>query len=175
MTRGIDGTSPDACVLQVLGRAACRGPARRWCRSARPLATLLPIASAGSVSRLPHAMCGLCQRGGRRRPPSPRSAHAAPDVTLAMGAGAAVPSPTVTGPITGRQRYGSPLHPGDSFSYDIFSQAGEAIRHPAGVSAIGGLTPAVGKATNRAVRAGFVLKSYARLIKAAAAESDIGK
>src|SRR5437016_7587587 len=101
MTRGIDGTSPDACVLQVLGRAACRGPARRWCRSARPLATLLPIASAGSVSRLPHAMCGLCQRGGRRRPPSPRSAHAAPDVTLAMGAGAAVPSPTVTGPITG--------------------------------------------------------------------------
>jgi len=23
-------------------------------------------------------MCGLCQRGGRRRPPSPRSAHAAP-------------------------------------------------------------------------------------------------
>ena len=27
----------------------------------------------------------------------------------------------------------------------------------------------------RAVRAGFVLKSYARLIKAAAAESDIGK
>jgi len=77
--------------------------------------------------------------------------------------------------MTDRQRYGSPMHPGDSFSYDIFSQAGEAIRHPAGVSAIGGLTPAVGKATNRAVRAGFVLKSYARLIKAAAAESDIGK
>ena len=77
--------------------------------------------------------------------------------------------------MTDRQRYGSPMHPGDSFSYDIFSQAGEAIRHPAGVRAIGGLTPAVGKATNRAVRAGFVLKSDAQLIKAAAAESDIGK
>ena len=34
---------------------------------------------------------------------------------------------------------------------------------------------AVGKAANRAVRAGFVLKPDARLIKAAAAESDIGK
>jgi hypothetical protein len=30
-------------------------------------------------------------------------------------------------------RYGSLVHPGDSFSYDIFSQAGQAIRHPVGV------------------------------------------
>src|SRR5438067_507123 len=29
-------------------------------------------------------------------------------------------------------RYGSLVHPGDSFSYDIFSQAGEAIRQPSG-------------------------------------------
>jgi hypothetical protein len=29
-------------------------------------------------------------------------------------------------------RYGSLHHPGDSFSYDMFSQAGAAVRHPAG-------------------------------------------
>ena len=36
-------------------------------------------------------------------------------------------------------RYGSLSHPGDSFAYDIFSQAGEAIRHPTGVSPLGTL------------------------------------
>ncbi|HYR95670.1 MAG TPA: alpha/beta hydrolase domain-containing protein [Candidatus Binatus sp.] len=36
-------------------------------------------------------------------------------------------------------RYGSLVHPGDSFSYDIFSQAGQAIRHPAGASPLGNL------------------------------------
>jgi hypothetical protein len=36
-------------------------------------------------------------------------------------------------------RYGSLHHPGDSFSYDIFSQAGEAIRRPSGVDPLGGL------------------------------------
>ena len=39
------------------------------------------------------------------------------------------------------QRYGSLSHPGDSFSYDIFSQAGQAIRHPMGIDPLGGLTP----------------------------------
>ncbi|TMA54713.1 MAG: hypothetical protein E6J75_13445, partial [Deltaproteobacteria bacterium] len=29
-------------------------------------------------------------------------------------------------------RYGSLVHPGDSFSYDMFSQAGQALRHPSG-------------------------------------------
>ena len=29
-------------------------------------------------------------------------------------------------------RYGSLVHPGDSFSYDMFSQAGQAIRQPSG-------------------------------------------
>jgi hypothetical protein len=43
--------------------------------------------------------------------------------------------------MTDPERYGSLMHPGDSFSYDIFSQAGEAIRHPAGVNALGGLKP----------------------------------
>jgi hypothetical protein len=36
-------------------------------------------------------------------------------------------------------RYGSLVHPGDSFSYDMFSQAGQAIRHPAGASPLGSL------------------------------------
>lgn len=36
-------------------------------------------------------------------------------------------------------RYGSLLHPGDSFSYDIFSQAGRAIRSPAGPNPLGSL------------------------------------
>ncbi len=38
-------------------------------------------------------------------------------------------------------RYGSLNHPGDSFSYDIFSQAGQAVRNPAGVDPMDGLTP----------------------------------
>ena len=36
-------------------------------------------------------------------------------------------------------RYGSLVHPGDSFSYDIFSQAGQAIRHPMGTNPLGDL------------------------------------
>jgi hypothetical protein len=38
------------------------------------------------------------------------------------------------------ERYGSLVHPGDSFSYDIFSQAAQAIRRPAaGISPVGDL------------------------------------
>jgi hypothetical protein len=36
-------------------------------------------------------------------------------------------------------RYGSLVHPGDSYSYDIFSQAGEAVRDPHGPDPLGGL------------------------------------
>jgi len=36
-------------------------------------------------------------------------------------------------------RYGSLSHPGDSFSYDIFSQAGQAVRQPAGLNPLGDL------------------------------------
>jgi hypothetical protein len=36
-------------------------------------------------------------------------------------------------------RYGSLVHPGDSFSYDILSQAAQAIRRPAGLSPLGDL------------------------------------
>ena len=39
------------------------------------------------------------------------------------------------------QRYGSLVHPGDTFSYDIFSQAGQAIRRPAGLKPLGDLQP----------------------------------
>ncbi len=36
-------------------------------------------------------------------------------------------------------RYGSLVHPGDSFSYDIFSQAGQVVRRPAGTGPLGPL------------------------------------
>ncbi len=38
-------------------------------------------------------------------------------------------------------RYGSLHHPGDSFSYDIFSQAGQAVRTPSGANPLGDLAP----------------------------------
>ncbi|MFC0433881.1 alpha/beta hydrolase domain-containing protein [Kutzneria buriramensis] len=38
-------------------------------------------------------------------------------------------------------RYGTLSHPGDTFSYDIFSQAAEALKHPGGVDPLGGLKP----------------------------------
>jgi len=37
------------------------------------------------------------------------------------------------------QRYGSLVHPGDSFSYDMYSQAAQAVRHPTGASPLGPL------------------------------------
>tara|TARA_R110001592_G_scaffold363371_1_gene685449 strand:+ start:50187 stop:51701 length:1515 start_codon:yes stop_codon:yes gene_type:complete len=39
------------------------------------------------------------------------------------------------------ERYGTLLHPGDSFSYDIFSQVAQAIRKPEGIDPLDGLTP----------------------------------
>jgi hypothetical protein len=38
-------------------------------------------------------------------------------------------------------RYGSLVHPGDSFSYDIYSQVGAALRNRTGTQPLGGLTP----------------------------------
>ncbi len=38
-------------------------------------------------------------------------------------------------------RYGSLVHPGDSYSYDIFSQAGQAVRSPVGLPPLGALRP----------------------------------
>jgi hypothetical protein len=37
------------------------------------------------------------------------------------------------------KRYKSLNHPGDTFSYDIFSQAAQAVRHPQGIDPLGGL------------------------------------
>jgi hypothetical protein len=39
------------------------------------------------------------------------------------------------------ERYASLVHPGDSFSYDIYSQAAQAIRRPQGVNPLGDLRP----------------------------------
>ena len=39
-------------------------------------------------------------------------------------------------------RYGSLKHPGDNYSYDIFTQAAEVVRHPGAVKPLGALTPA---------------------------------
>jgi hypothetical protein len=36
-------------------------------------------------------------------------------------------------------RYGTLIHPGDSYSYDIFSQVAQAIRSPVGINALAGL------------------------------------
>src|SRR5262245_61777713 len=38
-------------------------------------------------------------------------------------------------------RYGPLTHPGDSFSYDMFSQVAEVIRHPNGMAPLGDLKP----------------------------------
>jgi len=38
------------------------------------------------------------------------------------------------------QRYGRLVHPGDDYSYDMFAQAGEALRHPDGLDPLGGLS-----------------------------------
>jgi hypothetical protein len=34
-------------------------------------------------------------------------------------------------------RYGTLVHPGDNYSYDMYSQAGEALRHPTGTTLLG--------------------------------------
>jgi hypothetical protein len=51
----------------------------------------------------------------------------------------------VTGPLGLKAwdpaRYGTLTHPGDTFSYSIFSQAAEALLHPRGARPLGGLRP----------------------------------
>lgn len=39
------------------------------------------------------------------------------------------------------ERYGTLVHPGDSFSYDMFSQVAQAIRAPSEIDVLGGLEP----------------------------------
>jgi alpha/beta hydrolase family protein len=56
-------------------------------------------------------------------------------------------------------RYGSLVHPGDGYSYDIFSQGARALRHPAGVDPLGGLRVRQMIATGRSQSA-FRLVTY---------------
>jgi hypothetical protein len=56
-------------------------------------------------------------------------------------------------------RYGSLVHPGDAYSYDIFSQAAGALRHPNGIDPLGGLTIKTMLATGRSQSA-FRLVTY---------------
>jgi len=58
-----------------------------------------------------------------------------------------------------KARYGSLVHPGDAYSYDIFSQAADALRHPKGINPLGGLTVRTMLATGRSQSA-FRLVTY---------------
>jgi len=57
------------------------------------------------------------------------------------------------------ERYASLVHPGDAYSYDIFSQAAQAIRHPRNVNPLGGLRVRYVLATGRSQSA-FRLVTY---------------
>jgi Alpha/beta hydrolase domain len=41
------------------------------------------------------------------------------------------------------ERYADLTHPGDTFSYSIYSQAAQVLRHPSGVDPLGGLRPRI--------------------------------
>ncbi|GGL73747.1 hypothetical protein GCM10010129_16670 [Streptomyces fumigatiscleroticus] len=53
-------------------------------------------------------------------------------------------------------RYGSLVHPGDAYAYDIFSQAGQALRTPNGPDPLGGLRPETLLADGESQSAGFM-------------------
>jgi len=58
-----------------------------------------------------------------------------------------------------KARYGSLVHPGDAYSYDIFSQAADALRHPKAIDPLGGLAVRTMLATGRSQSA-FRLVTY---------------
>ncbi|MBB2742192.1 UNVERIFIED_ORG: hypothetical protein FHR35_002014 [Microbispora rosea subsp. rosea] len=53
-------------------------------------------------------------------------------------------------------RYGSLVHPGDAYAYDIFSQAGQALRTPNGPDPLGGLHVTTLLADGESQSAGFM-------------------
>ena len=62
------------------------------------------------------------------------------------GGGSAIPIEGAPDQIPGLQqldpeRYGDLAHPGDAYSYDIFSQAAQVVRRPGDVDVLGGLVP----------------------------------
>lgn len=54
-------------------------------------------------------------------------------------------------------RYGSLVHPGDTYSFDIFSQAAQAVLHPATVNPLGGLKVDRALAAGESQSADFLL------------------
>jgi hypothetical protein len=58
-----------------------------------------------------------------------------------------------------KARYGSLVHPGDAYSYDIYTQAAQALRTPSTIDALGGLTIRKMIATGRSQSA-FRLVTY---------------
>ena len=63
-----------------------------------------------------------------------------------------------------KARYGALAHPGDAYSYDIFSQAADALRHPKSPDPLGGLTIRKMLATGRSQSA-FRLVTYINAIQ----------
>lgn len=57
------------------------------------------------------------------------------------GGGGLIPGLDLSLKAANPARYGTLVHPGDAWSYDIFSQAGQAVRAPAGLDPLGGLVP----------------------------------
>ena len=63
------------------------------------------------------------------------------------------------------QRYGSLKHPGDNYSYDMYSQVACVLRHPEGaVKPLGSLTPARFIAAGESQSAGYMV-TYANAIQ----------
>jgi hypothetical protein len=65
------------------------------------------------------------------------------------------------------ERYGSLVHPGDAYSYDIYSQGAQALRHPKGADPLGGLQVRTILATGRSQSA-FRLVTYINAFQARA-------
>ncbi|TDD72779.1 hypothetical protein E1293_32520 [Actinomadura darangshiensis] len=68
-------------------------------------------------------------------------------------------------------RYGTLVHPGDAYSYDIFSQAGQALRTPDGPDPLGGLTVETLLADGESQSAGF-MTTYANAVQPVARVYD---
>lgn len=69
------------------------------------------------------------------------------------------------------ERYGSLVHPGDDYSYDIFSQAAQALRAPAGLDPLGDLDPTYLIAAGESQSAGR-LTTYANAVQPVADSYD---
>ncbi|MFE9835421.1 alpha/beta hydrolase domain-containing protein [Streptomyces sp. NPDC005551] len=68
-------------------------------------------------------------------------------------------------------RYGTLVHPGDAFAYDIFSQAGQALRTPDGPDPLGGLKIRTLLADGESQSAGF-MTTYANAVQPVAGVYD---